>query len=577
MSEHRATRRLTLAVLGAAATMLATAGTAVAEPVGMVCTDGTLSGTTRTFDLTARAGADETPDGNSTLVWSYSPTGGHFQAPGPVLCANQGETVRVQLHNGLSEPTSIAFPGQSGVSTSGGTADGPFTREAAAGADVTYSFAAGSPGTYLYESGSDQTKQIEMGLYGALVIRPAGHPDWAYGDSSTQFNPRREYILVLSEIDPDLHHAVETGGPYDLNRLHNRYFTVNGREFPDTIQDNGVSWLANQPYGALVRLQPYDATKNPLPALIRMVNAGELNHPFHPHGNHLRLIAQDGRLLRSPTGGDASSEHFAETIAAGQSLDLLLRWTDQDLWDSRTNPIPNPIPSYKNLTFKDGNTWYSGSPYLGTKGTLPTGTNSHNVCGEYYFPWHSHALNEFTNFDEGFGGMATMLRVDPLGGCTALPTSTKLTAGTLRGGSYANLAANDGSAYQVNSTTVTPFQTDWYGGFTGIPVGAQNLKLTYVGRNSSTAAGNPGVSVPTRLYLWNWTTSAWVQVADPQPTGVVDVSFTDVVPPGSAAAYVGTGSFKGQLRMRVQAQRAGGAGPAFFDSGDFMKVVYDAP
>jgi hypothetical protein len=55
------------------------------------------------------------------------------------------------------------------------------------------------------------------------------------------------------------------------------------------------------------------------------------------------------------------------------------------------------------------------------------------------------------------------------------------------------------------------------------------------------------------------------------------VSFTDVVPPGSASAYVGTGSFKGQLRMRVQAQRAGGAGPAFIDSGDFIKVVYDAP
>ena len=35
-----------------------------------------------------------------------------------------------------------------------------------------------------------------------------------------------------------------------------------------------------------------------------------------------------------------------------------------------------PQPNYRNLTFKDGNTWYSGSPYLGYKGTLPTGTDS---------------------------------------------------------------------------------------------------------------------------------------------------------------------------------------------------------
>ena len=235
-----------------------------------------------------------------------------------------------------------------------------------------------------------------------------------------------------------LHHAVEVGGNYDFNKLHNRYFTVNGREFPDTIQDNGVAWLPNQPYGALVRVQPLAPT-NPLPALIRMVNAGELNHPYHPHGNHLRLIAQDGRLLLSPGGADASSEHFAETIASGQAMDLLFKWTDQDAWNATTKPIPSPVPTYRNLMFKDNVTWFSGSAYLGNKGTLPTGVVSYNVCGEYYFPWHSHALNEFTNFDEGFGGMATLLRVDPLGGCVAYPNSTKISTtppgGTLKGGS----------------------------------------------------------------------------------------------------------------------------------------------
>jgi FtsP/CotA-like multicopper oxidase with cupredoxin domain len=162
--------------------------------------------------------------------------------PGPVLCVNEGSVVTVNLHNALSEPVSIVFPGQRSVSSSGGGA-GLLAREAPPGGDVTYTFTATDPGTFLYESGSNPAKQVEMGLYGALVVRPAGHPDWAYGNASTQFDPAREYILMLSEVDPVQHGAVETGGAYDATPLHNRYFTINGRSFPDTIQDNGVSWL----------------------------------------------------------------------------------------------------------------------------------------------------------------------------------------------------------------------------------------------------------------------------------------------------------------------------------------------
>src|SRR5262245_52084641 len=426
------TRRLglVLALVLAAGSALLAQGPAAALPVGapkigMVCTPPTAGA----YNLTANTGYIETPDGNSVFMWSYAntdpPDNGHFQTPGPVMCVTQGDTVTVHLHNPLSAPTSIIFPGQEGVTASGGVA-GPLTTEAAAnGGDVTYTFTASSPGTYLYQSGSDQAKQLEMGLYGALVVRPnattcppVAGTDCAY-DATTRFASGQEYVLLLSEIDPDLHHAVETNGTYDFNALRSRYFAVNGREFPDTIQDNGTSLLPNQPYGALVRLRPNTPTSTQ-PTLIRMLNAGELNHPFHPHGNHTREIAQDGRQIE-PT------EHFGETIGSGQTLDYLIRWDNQstdssgssfnDDWNPDANPLPVPQPNYRNLTFKDGNTFYSGSPYLGYKGTLPTGTVSQNICGEWYFPWHSHALNEFSNFDEGFGGMATLLRVDPPGGC----------------------------------------------------------------------------------------------------------------------------------------------------------------
>jgi hypothetical protein len=534
----------------------------------MICTTGP------SFDLTANTGYIETPDGNSVLMWSYSPTGGHFQSPGPVLCVTQGQTVTVHLHNTLPEPVSVVFPGQEGVGASGGSA-GLFTREAATGGDVTYTFTAAQPGTYIYESGSDQAKQVEMGLYGALIVRPAGAPDHAYGGTvSTAFSPSREFLLLLADIDPDLHHAVETGGVYDINALHNRYFTVNGRAFPDTIQDNGVSWLANQPYGALVRVKPYNATTNPLPALIRMANVGLLNHPFHPHGNHLVMIGQDGRQLLSPAGADASSQHFAETIGSGQTEDFLFSWTDQDSWDATSNPFPASVatPDWKNLTFKDSRTWFSGSPYLGAKGTLPVTVTSENVCGEWYFPWHSHALNEFTNFDEGFGGMGTLLRVDPTAGCTAFPTSTKIQAGTLRSGSFVNLGAQDTLYYQVNSTTSGTRTADWYGGFTGIAIGSTSLNVTFNGRNcalNTSCNALTGVTT-TSIQLWNWTNSTWTTLAS---ANIGSGGATLTGSPATVTPYIGTGANAGKVRVRVLATRT----TNFTAQGNLLRITFDAP
>jgi len=237
----------------------------MSEQAGMVCTPGTVSGTTHTFNLTANTGYADTPDGNSIFMWGYAnhdaPDSDHFQTPGPVLCVTEGENVVVNLTNTLPEAASIVFPGQAGVTASGGSA-GLFTTEApASGGTVSYSFTASSPGTYLYQSGSDQAKQVEMGLYGALIVRPTtttcpavDGTNCAYGPS-TRYDSGREYLLLLSEIDPVLHHAVETGtGTYDFNARRARYFFVNGRAFPDTIQDNGTDLQPDQPYGALVRL-----------------------------------------------------------------------------------------------------------------------------------------------------------------------------------------------------------------------------------------------------------------------------------------------------------------------------------
>ena len=65
-------------------------------------------------------------------------------------------------------------------------APGGRRRRLAADRTVTYTFTASQPGTYLYESGTNPHKQVHMGLYGALVVRPTGTgfgPNFAYNDA----------------------------------------------------------------------------------------------------------------------------------------------------------------------------------------------------------------------------------------------------------------------------------------------------------------------------------------------------------------------------------------------------------
>src|SRR6185295_6576229 len=166
------------------------------ESEGMVCTEGTIdSSLHHVFNLTASDGYTSEPDGNAIYDWGFGDADKSlgFQLPGPVLCVQQGETVDVTLTNELLVDTSIQFPGQQGVTfyygadapaPVGPTADGTgnlvsLVQQAGAPGGpsgipntITYSFVAGAAGTYLYESGSDPQLQVQMGLFGAIVVRP---------------------------------------------------------------------------------------------------------------------------------------------------------------------------------------------------------------------------------------------------------------------------------------------------------------------------------------------------------------------------------------------------------------------
>jgi FtsP/CotA-like multicopper oxidase with cupredoxin domain len=385
---------------------------------GIVCT----TSPNATFTLTATTGSISLPDGNTVYMWGFADGNGPFQYPGPVLCVNQGDTVTIVLNNTLSRSVSIMFPGQESVLANGlpeqpvysGTDLVSLATMAAPGGSVTYSFIAAEPGTFLYESGTDPGLQVQMGLVGALVVRPSANNAglgevYAYGRSDSRYSPASEYLMLFSEIDPVLHQAVERGYPANLAAYQARYFLINGRAFPDTIAPNYAAWLPDQPYSSLAHIRPYDAS-NQYPALMRLLSVGPEVYPFHPHGNHARVIGRDGRALEDSGQVDLSYEKFSIPLGPGQTWDVTFEWRDVEAWDASGNPVPVTIPRDQNLTFGP---YYSGSPYLGSQEALPPGADAQNQCGEYYHVAHNHALEQTTSWGMTMSGQMTYTRIDP--------------------------------------------------------------------------------------------------------------------------------------------------------------------
>ncbi len=387
---------------------------------GVVCTTGTSPNPT--FTLTAKDGYIILPDGNTMYMWSYANGNDAFQHPGPVLCVNQGDNVTVILQNRLPEDVSIIFPGQTNVLANGVPAQPQLTDSnnpasltsltnvaPANTGSVTYSFVAGEPGSYIYESGTLPQKQVRMGLFGALIVRPTMGATFAYNRADSQFTASEEFMTLLSEIDPYQHQAVESGTPFNLNNYHARYWLLNGRGFPDSIAPNYADWVPTQPYGALALIHPYNSVSHPLPGRNHFLNVGSEDYPFHPHGQNGLIIGRDGKPLAGPAGEDLSFEKFSVNIGPGQTWDVIFKWYDAESYSPGT-PVPVTIPDVANMVFGQ---FFSGSPYLNQTGPLPPGASTLNQCGEYYIIAHNHALYQITSWGVNMSGPITYLRVNP--------------------------------------------------------------------------------------------------------------------------------------------------------------------
>src|SRR5258706_12779751 len=304
------------AIVAAAASLMLTVAAHAAAP-GITGT-----GAVGTFALTAQPAYLSQPDGQAVYAWGYgcaaSPAAGQFvpatittgscgtmQVPGPTLVVTEGQAVSVTLTNNLPTSagnTSILFPGFQ-VTATGGVV-GLLTKEAAPGASVTYTFTAGGPGTHSYYSGTQGDLQIEMGMYGAIIVLPAaatancvvgrangaggfaaangtaeafwGEKDFrlasaAYDHAKTCYD--RKYLFQFSEMDSTIHTKAQaqvaalgncTAGAAGCSLnvptepYHPAYYMINGRSMPDDMDPNYATQYPHQPHNGNPTLHPGD-------------------------------------------------------------------------------------------------------------------------------------------------------------------------------------------------------------------------------------------------------------------------------------------------------------------------------
>jgi FtsP/CotA-like multicopper oxidase with cupredoxin domain len=382
------TRRL-LPMLMAVASLTATAHAAAPGITGPA------------FSLTAEPAYLTQPDGQSLYSWGYgcttTPSGyapfagfcNTMQVPGPTLIVKEGDTVTVTLTNNLPPSagnTSILFPGFAVTHTGG--APGLVTQEAPstscdpttnAGCNVvTYTFIASTPGTRAYYSGTQSDLQIEMGMFGAIIVLPKtiptvcsdGLPTLASGVNGNNAraraawhendyrlapaaydNPKtcydREYLFQFSEMDPAVHQQAQDQVSYceahpadpasgTLCSLHvamepyrPAYFMINGRSMPDDMDSNYAVEYPHQPYNGNPHMHPGEMV------LLRIIGQGRWQHPFHEHANHVRVLARDGNLILTPDGNAlAGPALFTTTTTPGQAMDGIFYYTGRGLnWD----------------------------------------------------------------------------------------------------------------------------------------------------------------------------------------------------------------------------------------------------
>jgi FtsP/CotA-like multicopper oxidase with cupredoxin domain len=307
--------------------------------------------------------------------------------PAPLIAIDEGDELFLTLTNvgqvmrpDLFEQHTVHFHGYANASAFyDGVPDASVAINI--GGSFTYYYLAPEAGTYMWHCHISPPEHLQMGMVGQIYVRPrqnsangvlraalqaanvasagrgagnggvtcsdilctgqtplpavdtgatAGARKYAYndGDGSTAYDV--EYPIQMHGFDPNFHFVGMTFNPESFADNKDKYFLLNGRSYPDTINPNPLSTQAS------------DGTPHfsqPLPSLVSIPAGGkallrltDLNvteyHTLASLGIPMHVIAVNARLLRDLDGNNMYYDTNSITLAGGESVDVILDASD---------------------------------------------------------------------------------------------------------------------------------------------------------------------------------------------------------------------------------------------------------
>ena len=240
------------------------------------------------------------------------------------------------------------------------------------GGSFTYYYLAPDAGTYFWHCHISPPEHLQMGMVGQLFVRPrqnrvaaggnlynslvqqqgdkrtacntegilcstplpaadtgatrATSGLYAYndGDGSTHYDV--EYPIQIHGFDPNFHFVGMTFNPESFTDLKDKYFLLNGRSYPDTVQPGTMTTQSTD--GTLHASQPLPTIIN-IPAggraLLRIADLDVTEYQtLASLGIRMHVVGLNARLLRDMAGNNMAYDSNSITLAGGESIDVIL-------------------------------------------------------------------------------------------------------------------------------------------------------------------------------------------------------------------------------------------------------------
>ena len=314
----------------------------------------------------------------------------YANAPAPLIMIDEDDELFLTLSNvgmimrpDLFEQHTIHFHGYPNASSFfDGVPDASVAINIAG--SFTYYYTAPDAGTYFWHCHIAPPEHLQMGMVGQLYVRPRqnrltssdllrtaliaanqraavdpsaagigcsdilctgqtpapvvdtgafGGGKYAYndGDGSTRYDV--EYPIQIMGFDPNFHYVGMTFNPESFADMKDKYFTLNGRSYPDTVNPGAISTLdsdgtsrPSQPIPALITI---NKTGGQTRALLRLSNLSVTEFStLATVGIPMTVIADNARLLRDMAGNNLYYDTNSITIGGGESTDVILDATN---------------------------------------------------------------------------------------------------------------------------------------------------------------------------------------------------------------------------------------------------------